>query len=106
MGLAGRRNVLATSKPVIGQLRPVQFSDRLKLSTRSFLSGSELDSSQYFEYSTTETDCQKSLPNIVRSPFSSRMRNPNENFGLNQLGSKEHDSFILELDPVEENEEC
>ena len=60
---------------------------------------------------------QKSLPNIVRSPYSNRFKSlsQSESIGcgssahLLTLGSREQDkdSFIMDLDPVdEENDEC
>ena len=53
------KNELMVSSPVIGQLSPILVTHWLKPSNRSsLLAGSELDSSQFFEYSTTETDCQ------------------------------------------------
>ena len=57
---------------------------------------------------------QKSLPNIVRSPYNNRLKSlsQSESIGsshLLPLGSREQDkdSFIMDLDPVdEENDEC
>ena len=43
-----------------------------------------------------------SLPNMVRSPYTSRLRTHSEDVSVSQ----EHESFIMDLDPVEENDEC
>ena len=53
--------------------------------------------------------CQKSLPNMVRSPYTSRLRGDakvamDASSEMIQ-GSRDHDSFIMDLDPVEENDE-
>ena len=45
---------------------------------------------------------QKSLPNMVRSPYTSRLRTQSEDISVSQ----EHESFIMDLEPVEENDEC
>lgn len=39
---------------------------------------------------------------MVRSPYTSRLRTQSEDISVSQ----EHESFIMDLDPVEENDEC
>ena len=39
---------------------------------------------------------------MVRSPYTSRLRTQSEDISVSQ----EHESFIMDLEPVEENDEC
>jgi len=107
--LSHPRKSLSTSNLMISRTQLAKLSAQYSLGE-----GSELES-PYFHYSQEDQSvCQKSLPNIVRSPYNNRLKSlsQSESIGsshLLPLGSREQDkdSFIMDLDPVdEENDEC
>ena len=91
-----RKDILTMNIPTARKWLQLTISIQLGLLTTtwdSLLSFEFLFELHHFE--------QKSLPNIVRSPYTSKLKFQSDNVG----SSSQQDSFVLDLDPVAEHEE-